>query len=66
LTQAAWDQLADRLDGAIVTLEPLSSRHEQDLFEASQHADIWPWLLGAAPTREQFHDWFDYAGGRAA
>jgi RimJ/RimL family protein N-acetyltransferase len=66
MAHAGWDHLTDRLEGTIVTLEPLSSRYEQDLFEASQDADIWPWLLGTAPTGEQFREWFDQAAREQA
>ncbi len=39
-----WSDLLTRLDGSIVTLEPLSAEHEQALFEASRDPVIWRWL----------------------
>ncbi len=59
-----WDGLSTRLEGAIVTLEPLAAHHERALFDASRDPAIWRWLpagsdpLGGgergAPDRDEF------------
>jgi hypothetical protein len=33
--------LATRLEGEIVVLEPLEAHHEDGLWSASQHPEIW-------------------------
>ncbi len=65
-----WAGLSTRLEGSLVTLEPLAARHEQALFDASRDPAVWRWLpLGAdpevdgaqAPDRDAFAAWFDAA-----
>ena len=53
-----WDQLTTRLNGQIVVLEPLEHRHEEGLFAASQHPEIWTWLAPVGESREYFSTWF--------
>jgi N-acetyltransferase len=53
-----WDQLTTRLNGQIVVLEPLAARHEEGLFVASQHPEIWTWLAPVGESREYFSAWF--------
>ncbi len=53
-----WDQLTTRLEGQIVVLEPLEARHEDDLFAAAQHPEIWKWLAPIGESREYFSAWF--------
>ena len=54
-----WDQLATRLEGRIVVLEPLAARHEEGLFVvAAQHPEIWTWLAPIGSSREYFSAWF--------
>jgi RimJ/RimL family protein N-acetyltransferase len=50
--------LTQRLEGRHVVLEPLAARHEEPLFAAAQDDEVWRWLTGTAPTREQFAAWF--------
>jgi N-acetyltransferase len=52
-----WDQLTERLEGQIVVLEPLRADHEDGLFAAAQHPEIWTWLAPIACTREYFAAW---------
>ncbi len=52
-----WDGLKERLEGEVVVLEPLAARHEQDLFEAAQHPEIWTWLAPIGNSREYFSAW---------
>jgi RimJ/RimL family protein N-acetyltransferase len=55
-----WN-LAPRLAGEIVVLEPLAEEHFDALFEAGRPPEIWAWwtveMAGEAPFRE----WFDAA-----
>jgi N-acetyltransferase len=59
-----WENLTRRLEGSLVTLEPLEPRHERGLFEAAQDPRIWQYLpfdaggtYDPAETREGFHLW---------
>jgi N-acetyltransferase len=53
-----WEQrLTTRLEGQIVVLEPLEARHEEGLFAAAQHAEIWKWLAPVGDSREFFSAW---------
>ncbi len=57
-----WENLASRLEGSLITLEPLKPRHERGLFEAAQDPRIWRYLpfdtgggtYDPAETREGF------------
>jgi N-acetyltransferase len=53
-----WDGLTARLEGEIVALEPLAARHEQALFEAAQHPEIWMWFAPIGDSRDYFAAWF--------
>ena len=53
-----WDELTTRLDGQLVVLEPLQARHEDGLFAAAQHPEIWTWLAPIGESREYFQAWF--------
>lgn len=53
-----WDGLARRLEGEIVVLEPLEARHEEGLWAASQHPEIWTWTTPVGKSREFFDSWF--------
>jgi N-acetyltransferase len=53
-----WDRLTTRLEGQLVVLEPLQARHEDGLFAAAQHPEIWTWLAPVAESREYFSAWF--------
>jgi N-acetyltransferase len=58
LRDEMWDGLARRLEGEIVVLEPLEARHEQRLWAASQHPEIWTWTTPVGKSREFFASWF--------
>jgi RimJ/RimL family protein N-acetyltransferase len=53
-----WDGLTRRLEGEIVVLEPLEARHEEALWRASQHPEIWTWTTPVGRSREFFDQWF--------
>jgi N-acetyltransferase len=56
------NELAARLEGRRVVLEPLEPGHEEGLWVAAQDARIWRWMsVLAAESREAFHDWFEEA-----
>jgi RimJ/RimL family protein N-acetyltransferase len=57
-----WENLARRLEGSLVTLDPLEPRHEEGLFEAAQDPRIWRYMpLDASGTREDFGRWLQTA-----
>ncbi len=53
-----WDGLATRLEGEIVVLEPLAAAHEEGLWAAAQHPEIWAWTTPVGESREFFDAWF--------
>ena len=53
-----WDGLARRLEGEVVVVEPLAARHEDGLWVASQHPEIWPWTYPRGKSPEHFQTWF--------
>jgi hypothetical protein len=38
-----WEDIATRLEGRVVVLEPLSAGHEERLFAAARDMD-WSWM----------------------
>jgi RimJ/RimL family protein N-acetyltransferase len=57
---AEWT--ATTLEGELVRLEPLSSAHEDDLWEASRDPRTWRWLSVVQPqTRADWRAWLDDA-----
>jgi N-acetyltransferase len=52
-----WDELTTRLEGRVVVLEPLETRHEEGLFAAAQNPAIWKWLAPIGDSREIFSAW---------
>lgn len=57
-----WENMARRLEGSLVILEPLDARHEEKLFEAAQDPEIWRWMpYDAIETPESLHTWFEDA-----
>ena len=54
--------LARRLEGRRVVVEPLEPPHEEGLWVAAQDPRIWTWMsVLAAASRETFHEWFEDA-----
>jgi N-acetyltransferase len=53
-----WDGLARRLEGEIVVLQPLEAAHEEGLWAASQHPEIWAWTTPVGERRGFFDSWF--------
>jgi RimJ/RimL family protein N-acetyltransferase len=55
-------ELAQRLEGTRIVLEPLEAKHEDGLWEAAQDPRIWAWMsVLAAESHEAFHAWFEEA-----
>ena len=52
-------ELATRLEGSIVVLEPLERGHAEELWEAAQPAEIWQWLDHVGESREKFDRWLE-------
>ena len=74
-----WENVARRLEGSLVVLEPLEPGHEEGLFQAAQDPRIWQYLpfetgetFNPAETRATFGSWIEAAlaasgkGGEAA
>jgi RimJ/RimL family protein N-acetyltransferase len=54
------DDLAPRLEGELVVLEPLHRGHLDALFEAAQPLEIWEfWPFNPASDRRRFEEWLD-------
>ncbi|MBS1844665.1 MAG: GNAT family N-acetyltransferase [Actinobacteria bacterium] len=51
--------LAARLEGSLVTLEPLGEEHRDGLWDAAQSEEIWAWLTPLNEGRDEFEAWFD-------
>jgi N-acetyltransferase len=57
-SSAGWRELTARLEGQVVVLEPLAPHHEEGLFLAAGHSEIWQWLAPINESREYFSLWF--------
>lgn len=51
--------LAPRLEGELVVLEPLEEAHADGLWAAAQAPEIWQWLAHIGSSREYFDRWLD-------
>jgi N-acetyltransferase len=51
--------LTARLEGTLVTLEPLGEEHRDGLWDAAQPDEIWAWLSTLNKSRDYFDAWFD-------
>jgi RimJ/RimL family protein N-acetyltransferase len=59
-----WKDLAVRLEGRAVVLEPLRMEHEDGLWEVAQDPEVWRrMLVRADESRELFHGWMEEALG---
>jgi N-acetyltransferase len=57
MAQASAAQIATRLEGSLVTLEPLDESHREGLWRAAQPKEIWRWTTHIADTRADFDAW---------
>jgi len=51
------ENLATRLEGELVVLEPLRESHAEELWRAAQAPEIWTWLAPLGGDRELFDYW---------
>ena len=51
------ENLAPRLEGALVVLEPLDPSHADGLWEAAQDTRTWAWLTNIGADRSLFEEW---------
>jgi RimJ/RimL family protein N-acetyltransferase len=57
-----WENIAQRLEGQLVVLEPLESRHEEGLWHVAAEPEIWRWMpLNASSSRKDFRTWVEDA-----
>ena len=63
-----WENVAHRLEGSRVVLEPLEARHEQGLFEVAKDPRIWRYIpfnaegtYDPSETRDAFRSWLEAA-----
>lgn len=54
-------ELAPRLEGERVVLEPLEPGHADELWRAAQAPEIWRWLAHVGESREYFDEWMRQA-----
>src|SRR4051812_2618209 len=50
--------LTARLEGLLVTLEPLAEEHRDGLWDAARPDEIWAWLPTLNRSRDYFDAWF--------
>jgi RimJ/RimL family protein N-acetyltransferase len=55
------ENLAIRLEGDQVVLEPLEESHAEELWRAAQAPEIWSWLAHIGSSREYFDEWLRQA-----
>lgn len=53
------ENLAIRLEGSVVVLEPLTEGHADELWRAAQAAEIWEWLAHVGSARDYFDGWME-------
>jgi RimJ/RimL family protein N-acetyltransferase len=53
------ENLAIRLEGDLVALEPLGEEHANGLWAAARAPEIWRWLAHLNKSREFFDSWFE-------
>jgi RimJ/RimL family protein N-acetyltransferase len=51
------ENLATKLEGKLVSLEPLEESHAEELWRAAQAPEIWSWLAHIGSSREYFESW---------
>ena len=60
------ENLAIRLEGELVVLEPLEESHAEELWRAAQAPEIWAWLAHIGSSREYFQEWLEMSLAAAA
>jgi N-acetyltransferase len=63
---AVWPH-PQRLEGRLVTLEPLAEEHREALWTAAQDEEVWRWMIvSAGGDRRLFDEWVSTALRRSA
>jgi RimJ/RimL family protein N-acetyltransferase len=60
-----WEELAERLEGEIVVLEPLGREHEDALQAVAADPEIWRWMTVHGHEPPTFARWLEAALGAA-
>jgi N-acetyltransferase len=60
------ENLARRLEGELVVLEPLEESHADELWRAAQAPEIWVWLANIGSSREYFDKFMEVSLAAAA
>jgi RimJ/RimL family protein N-acetyltransferase len=56
-----WPELCERLEGRLVTLEPVQPEHEKAFWDAAQDPDVWPLMsLDASRDPDSFARWWQH------
>src|SRR2546423_14522568 len=61
-----WHDLAHRLEGRLIVLEPMRGEHEEPLRAAAADPVVWRWLQVDGSTADGFDHWFTHALREAA
>lgn len=61
-----WEDLAERLEGRLILLEPIRAEHREALRAAAADPVVWRWMQVDGSTTEGFDRWFDHALREAA
>ena len=61
-----WRELAHRLEGRLIALEPIRDEHREPLRAAAADPIIWRWMQIDASKTEGFDRWFAHALSEAA
>jgi RimJ/RimL family protein N-acetyltransferase len=61
-----WQELAQRLEGRGIVLEPIRAEHEEALRAAAADPIVWRWMQVDASTADGFDRWFAHALREAA
>jgi N-acetyltransferase len=56
-----WEDLAQRLEGRLIVLEPVREEHREALRAAAADPVIWRWMQVDGSTTEGFGGWFEHA-----
>jgi N-acetyltransferase len=56
-----WEELAARLEGRLIVLDPIHAEHEEALRAAAADPVVWRWMQVDASTTDGFDLWFAHA-----
>ena len=56
-----WQELAQRLEGRMIVLDPIREKHREPLRAAAADPAIWRWMQVDGSTPEGFDAWFAHA-----